>query len=77
MLGEVTGQAIEYVPISGEELAAGMRQHQVPGPVVKMMGELASAVAADEFNASSPDFEQLLGRRPTDLKTYLTAVYGK
>ncbi|AMJ67306.1 SDR family oxidoreductase [Hymenobacter sp. PAMC 26628] len=77
VLGEVTGQAVTYVPIAGEDLAAGMRQHQVPGPVVAMMGELASAIAANEFDASSPDFEQLLGRKPTDLKTYLTAVYGK
>jgi len=76
-LSEVTGRPVAYVPVTNDQLTDGMREHQVPAPVVQMMSELASAIEADEFNASSPDFEQLLGRKPTDLKTYLTSVYGK
>ncbi len=73
-LGEVAGRPVEYVPISGEAMAAGMRQHQVPEPVVSLMVEIAGAMAQNEFNTSSPVFEQFLGRKPTDLKTYLTSV---
>ncbi|MBC6609895.1 SDR family oxidoreductase [Hymenobacter sp. BT507] len=76
-LSEVAGQPVQYVPISPEALAAGMREHHVPEPVVMMMVGLSKAMAADEFNLSSPTLEQLLGRRPTDLKTFLTGVYGK
>ena len=31
----------------------------------------------NEFDTPSATFEQLLGRKPTDLKTYLASVYKK
>jgi NAD(P)H dehydrogenase (quinone) len=73
-LSEVTGQPVAYVPVSVEDMAAGMRQHHVPEPIVEMMGGIGRAMAAGEFDVTSPAFEQLLGRKPTDLKTYLAAV---
>jgi NAD(P)H dehydrogenase (quinone) len=76
-LHEVTGQPVAYVPISPEDMAAGMRQHQVPEPVVSLMTGIAQAMAANELNVASPAFEQLLGRKPTDLTTHLQTVYGK
>lgn len=76
-LSEVTGQPVAYAPITNDQLTGGMREHQVPAPVVQMMGELARGIEANEFDSSTPDFEQLLGRRPTDLKTYLATVYGR
>ncbi|WP_046246452.1 SDR family oxidoreductase [Hymenobacter terrenus] len=76
-LTEVSGQPVAYVPISSEDMAAGMRQHQVPEPVVDLTSGIARAISANEFNSASPAFEQLLGRKPTDLKTYLATVYGK
>ncbi|OGX90991.1 SDR family oxidoreductase [Hymenobacter coccineus] len=76
-LNEVTGQPVAYVPISGDDLAAGMRQHQVPEPMIALLQGMASAMQDSEFDLASPTFERLLGRRPTDLKTYLTTVYGK
>jgi len=76
-LSEVAGQPVQYVPITPEALAAGMREHHVPEPIVTMMVGLSKAMAANEFNLSSPTLEQLLGRQPTDLKTFLTSVYGK
>jgi NAD(P)H dehydrogenase (quinone) len=66
-----------YVPVSTEDMAAGMRQHHVPEPIVEMMGGIGRAMAAGEFDVTSPAFEQLLGRKPTDLKTYLSAVQSK
>ena len=76
-LSEVTGQPVAYVPISGDDLAAGMRQHQVPEPMIALLQGMASAMQAGEFDLASPTFERLLGRRPTDLENYLTTVYGK
>ncbi|MBF9222075.1 SDR family oxidoreductase [Hymenobacter ruricola] len=76
-LGEVTGQPVAYVPVSGEDIAAAMRQHQVPEPFINLLLGMNQAMKNGEFNAASPTFEQLLGRRPTDLKTYLAGVYGK
>jgi len=76
-LSDVTGQPVQYVPISANALAAGMREHQVPEPVVTMMVGLSQAMAANEFDTPNPTLERLLGRKPTDLKTYLAGVYGK
>jgi NAD(P)H dehydrogenase (quinone) len=76
-LSEVTGQPVAYVPVSVEDMAAGMRQHHVPEPIVEMMGGIGRAMDAGEFDVTSPAFEQLLGRKPTDLKTYLAAVQPK
>ncbi|MDO7849491.1 SDR family oxidoreductase [Hymenobacter sp. M29] len=76
-LSEAAGQPVEYVPITGEELAATLRQHQVPQPFIDLMVGMTQAMKDNEFNAPSPTFEQLLGRKPTDLKTYLKSVYGK
>lgn len=76
-LRDVAGQPVAYVPISGDDLAAGMRQHQVPEPMIALLQGMASAMQAGEFDLTSPAFERLIGRRPTDLKAYLTTVYGK
>lgn len=76
-LSAVTGQPVQYVPLTTEQMTAGMREHQVPEPVVNMTAEIARAMAANELNGSSPDFARLLGRQPTDLKTYFQTVYGQ
>ncbi|AMR28279.1 hypothetical protein A0257_15085 [Hymenobacter psoromatis] len=76
-LSETGGQPVEYVAISGADMAAGMRQHQVPEPLIELLGGMAGAMKDGEFDLASPTFERLLGRRPTDLKAYLTTVYGK
>ena len=76
-LHNVTGQPVAYVPITGEALAATLREHQVPQPFIDLMVGMTQAMKDGEFDAPSAALEQLLGRKPTDLKTYLTTVYGK
>ena len=76
-LSGVTGQPVQYVAISGEDMAARMRQHHVPEAMIDLMSEMASALWANELNAPSPALEQLLGHAPTDLKTHLQYVYNK
>jgi NAD(P)H dehydrogenase (quinone) len=76
-LSEVTGQPVEYVPVSGEDIAAAMRQHQVPQPFIDLTVGMNQAMKGGEFNTPNDTLEKLLGRKPTDLKTYLASVYGK
>lgn len=76
-LSEVSGQPVEYVPVSSEDIAAGLRQHQVPEPFINLLLGMSQAMKNGEFDATSVNFEQLLGRKPTNLKTYLATVYGK
>ena len=76
-LREVSRQPVEYVSASGEEIAAGMRQHQVPEPFIGLLLGMYQAMKNGEFDLADPTFEQLLGRKPTDLNTYLASVYRK
>lgn len=76
-LGEVSGQPVEYVAISNDDLKAALRAHHLPEPVVSLLAGMTQAMEQDEFNLSSPAFEQLLGRKPTDLRQFLTTIYGK
>lgn len=76
-LSDVTGQPVEYVSVSGEEIATSLREHQVPEPFINLMLGMSKAMKDGEFDAANGTFEQLLGRKPTNLKTYLASVYGK
>lgn len=75
-LSEVARQPVEVVPITIDQLQAGMRQQGLPEPVVGLMAGITSAMRDNELNLTSERFKQLLGREPTDLKTYLTAIYS-
>jgi len=76
-LREVTGRPVTYTPVAGEVIAAGMRAHQTPEFFIGMRLGVVEAMKQGEFATTSPTFEHLLGRKPTDLKTYLATVYGK
>jgi len=76
-LSEVTGQPIAYASLSPEALAAGLRANQVPEVFANLRLGVDEAIKNGEFAAPTDTFERLLGRKPTDLKTYLTTVYGK
>ena len=76
-LSEISGKSVEYVPIAVEQMIASMHEHKVPEGVVALTADIARAMDAGEFDNSSADFERLLGRKPTDLKTFLASVYAK
>ena len=75
-ISHVSGKSVEYVPISVEQMTNAMREHGVPDNLVSLSTHIARAMDAGEFDNSSSDFERLLGRKPTDLKTFLTSVYA-
>jgi NAD(P)H dehydrogenase (quinone) len=54
-----------------------MRKHQVPEFFANLRLGVHEAIKNGEFVALNGTCEQLLGRKPTDLKTYLRTVYGK
>lgn len=71
----VTGQPLTYVPVSGDELTSALRQHHLPEPLITLVVSMARAQSRQEFNLTSPVFEQLLGRKPTSLVTYMQTVF--
>ena len=76
-LSEVAGRPVDLVPITTDQLRAGMRQQGVPEPVVGLMAGIIGAMRDNELNVTGEVFGQLLGRKPTDLRTYLTGIYGQ
>ena len=77
ILSEVARQPVDLVSITIDQLQAGMRQQGVPEPVVGLMAGIIGAMREDELNVTSQVFEQLLGHKPTDLRTYLRGIYGQ
>jgi NAD(P)H dehydrogenase (quinone) len=71
-LGRATGRDIQYKPVTPEEFRLVLQQASLPPPVVDMSVALGDAVRAGEFDLSSAAFEQILGRTPTDLRTFLS-----
>jgi NAD(P)H dehydrogenase (quinone) len=74
IVSELSGRAIQYVPISNEALAEGMRGAGLPEPLVAVLASGAKAIAAGELDSTDPALEQLLGRKPLGLKEALRQV---
>jgi len=75
-LTEITGTKINYVSPSGEEFTAALKNAGLPEEMIGAFLAIALAQAQDEFNVTSFDLEQLLGRKPTTLHEYLMTIYG-
>jgi NAD(P)H dehydrogenase (quinone) len=73
-LGNATGKTIHYQPVTPAQFRAALERASLPPPAVAMAVGLGEAVRAGEFDLSEPTFERLLGRPPTDLRTFLARV---
>lgn len=76
-ISAVTGQPLRYVPVSGDELTAALRQHHLPEPLITLVVSMARAQAQQEFNLTSPTFEQLLGRQPISLADFVQTGFAR
>lgn len=77
LLGEITQQNVPYISPEPQVFADALRQHQVPEHIIGMSLGFAAGMAHNDFDQVYPTVENLLGRKPTTLKTFLTAVYKK
>lgn len=74
VLSGIAGKPVTYIPITLEDLKDGMRKASVPEPYIPLMASVADAIASDEFDVVDPALEQLLGRRPADVKEALRKI---
>ncbi len=70
-LGRAAGKTVQYRGVSSDEFREVLAKRGVPAPGIAMAVALGEAMAAGEFDASSQDLEQLLGRAPVDLPAFL------
>lgn len=73
-----TGREISYVPISFDEYAAALAQHEVPGEVIALLDYLFNEVLDGRNEHLSPGVREALGREPRDFRDYAreTAATG-
>jgi NAD(P)H dehydrogenase (quinone) len=71
-LGEAVGKSIQYRGVSSVEFRDVLAKRGVPAPGIEWDVALGEAMSAGEFDASSQDLEDLLGRAPVDLTAFLS-----
>lgn len=77
MLSEITGKQIKYADVPTEALKENIVKTGMPNEVAKLMASIAESMKVGEFNYYDPALENLLKRKPMDLKEFLKGVYQK
>ena len=75
-LSETTGKTINYISPTADEYAHTLKEHGVPDDFIGLFSSFAVAQANGELEIVGSDLEQLLGRKPTSVKTFLNQVYS-
>lgn len=75
-LSEITDKTINYISPTAEEYANTLTKHGVPADFIGLFSSFAVAQAKGELEMVGSDLEQLLGRKPTSVKTFLTQIYS-
>lgn len=74
ILSTISDKPVHYAPISVDALKEGLKQAGVPDLYIPMTASIAEAIAASEIDLVDPALENLLGRKPEDLKDALPKV---
>ncbi|MFC9247410.1 NmrA family transcriptional regulator [Streptomyces sp. NPDC057136] len=70
-IATVTGREMRYVPVSGDEYAAGLEGYGMPGPEAGFLAELFTMLL-DGHNAVTTDgVKRVLGREPKDFGAFV------
>lgn len=74
-ISDLTGKNIRHVSPSTEEYVQTLIGAGVPADYAGFFAAFASAIKAGEFSNTDSDIEQLIGRKPTDVKSFLKTAY--
>lgn len=75
-LSTLTGKTVAYTSPEPAAFEGMLKQFGLPEGIVVMSVLFAAAMENDDFNLANNTLEQLLGRKTTDLKTFLKATYA-
>jgi NAD(P)H dehydrogenase (quinone) len=76
-VASLAGEGITFVSPTVEEYKAVLQGAGVPEIYVSMLSQFATAVAQGEFDDVNGQLEQLLGRKPADVKAFIRTVYKR
>ncbi|WP_339917789.1 SDR family oxidoreductase [Yeosuana marina] len=77
IISQITGKTIKYVSPSIVEFTQTLSNAGVPEEGIGVLSGFSLAQKDGELDLTSPDLENLLGRKPTNLETFLKTVYTK
>ena len=75
-ISDVSGKTIDYISPSVVDYEKTLANYGVPAEVIGIFSSFALAQADGELDVVGSDLEQLLGRKPTSVKTFLNQVYS-
>jgi NAD(P)H dehydrogenase (quinone) len=77
MLSAITGKKVKYLKPDLTTYIDSLLKAGVPKEVTSFLGGFATAMKNGEFDTHRSDFENLLGRKPMELKEFLKITYGE
>ncbi len=75
-LSEITGKTINYISPTADVYGQTLAGYGVPADFIGLFTGFAVAQANGELETIGSDLEQLLGRKPTTIKTFLNQIYS-
>lgn len=75
-LSEIAGREVPYTSPSTEVYLETLTNANVPADYVGMFAGFSSAILQGEFTVEKTDLENILGRKPTTTKQFLSMVYA-
>lgn len=75
MLSELSGKTVSYYNPDANEFEAKLREYGVNENDIYFSSLLAAVIKNHEYDVKTSDLGQLLGRKPTDLETYLKETF--
>jgi NAD(P)H dehydrogenase (quinone) len=76
-LTDITGKKVKYLNPDLETYTDALGKAGVPKEVVGFLSAFATAIRNGEFDTNRSDLENLLGRKPMELKEFLKITYSK
>lgn len=75
ILSELSEKAVSYINPESEVFEGTLKQFGLPEPIIQMSVMFAAGIKNNDFNKTYDSLERFLGRKPTNIRTYLKAVY--
>lgn len=75
ILSELSGKEVSYINPEKDAFEGALKQFGLPEPIIQMSVMFAAGIKNNDFNKTYDSLEKFLGRKPTNLRTYLKAAY--
>jgi NAD(P)H dehydrogenase (quinone) len=74
ILSELSEKAVSYINPESEVFEGTLKQFGLPEPIIQMSVMFAAGIKNNDFNKTYDSLERFLGRKPTNIRTYLKAI---